>query len=349
MSNYFWRAHTSHGYVSLLDEAIPSFKEIHFIKGGSRTLRENVMNLLLNKQVQQRAHFTRYVHPVDGKTIEGISDQHRLLVMSEDPLHPIKDKVSSFDLNECLSSVSSEKINEMIEEMSQIEAGVHQSFRKGKEIHEIKEEYYLKGMDFAKADKAAEDVIALMFDGYHTNSVGNSLSDKRFFGGATAFGAVNFIHSITQPLANRIIIKGRSGSGKSTLMRKIVKHGKSLGLHVRSFPCGLDPDSLDMVVLPELGYAILDGTAPHVINPTRKGDHVIDMFERCMDPEVEKTYENELEDLSSEYIKKMKSGTEGLKLMNKLESQLDEYCQRHINEGAFTQFVNEVNEKISHN
>ncbi|MBM7094321.1 hypothetical protein JSY36_01015 [Bacillus sp. H-16] len=346
MSNYLWRAHTSRGYVSLIEKAADQFEDIHLISGGSKKMREDVLNLLLNKQVQNRAHFVRYLHPTDGKTLEGISDGNRMLILGDDPLHPLKVGARTFDLNSCLTSEKNDELSQLMEQLRNQETKVHRSFGEGKAIHVQKEDYYLKGMDFSKADKAAEDVITIMFDGKGHRKP-DSISDERFFGGATAYGPVNFIHSITQPLSNRIIIKGRSGSGKSTLMRKVVKHAEDSGLDVRSFPCGLDPDSLDMVVIPELSYAILDGTAPHVINPTREGDHVIDMFERCMDPAVEKEYETELQELSALYTGKMKSGTEGLKVMLKLEHKLDQLCLSRLNERSMMGLVNELNERIT--
>ena len=63
------------------------------------------------------------------------------------------------------------------------------------------------------------------------------------------------------------ILKGGSGCGKSTLMRRVAEQAGLTGLETEQIPCSSDPDSLDGLVIPELGLAIVDGTAPHVVEP----------------------------------------------------------------------------------
>ena len=63
------------------------------------------------------------------------------------------------------------------------------------------------------------------------------------------------------------ILKGGPGCGKSTLMRKIAAWAEETGLETEYILCSGDPDSLDAVVLPSKGVAIVDGTAPHVVVP----------------------------------------------------------------------------------
>ena len=58
------------------------------------------------------------------------------------------------------------------------------------------------------------------------------------------------------------ILKGGPGCGKSTLMRKIAAWAEEAGLETEYILCSGDPDSLDAVVLPSKGVAIVDGTAP---------------------------------------------------------------------------------------
>ena len=40
--------------------------------------------------------------------------------------------------------------------------------------------------------------------------------------------------------------------------------------------CSGDPDSLDALLLPQLGVALVDGTAPHVVEPKYPG--VVDRY-----------------------------------------------------------------------
>ena len=63
------------------------------------------------------------------------------------------------------------------------------------------------------------------------------------------------------------ILKGGPGCGKSTLMRRVGERMEQAGLETEYILCSGDPDSLDGLVLPQLGVAIVDGTAPHGTAP----------------------------------------------------------------------------------
>lgn len=63
------------------------------------------------------------------------------------------------------------------------------------------------------------------------------------------------------------IIKGTSGNGKSTFMRHIAERMEKQGELVERIHCSADSSSLDGLLIPELGVALLDGTAPHTVEP----------------------------------------------------------------------------------
>ena len=64
-----------------------------------------------------------------------------------------------------------------------------------------------------------------------------------------------------------IILKGGAGCGKSTLMRKLSAAAVSRGCDAEEILCSSDPDSLDALIIPAAGLALVDGTAPHVVEP----------------------------------------------------------------------------------
>ena len=66
------------------------------------------------------------------------------------------------------------------------------------------------------------------------------------------------------------IIKGGPGTGKSTLMKKIAAALSDVD-PAELYYCSSDPDSLDAVVFRKLGVIFVDGTAPHIFEPTYPG------------------------------------------------------------------------------
>lgn len=67
------------------------------------------------------------------------------------------------------------------------------------------------------------------------------------------------------------ILKGGAGCGKSSFMRRVARHAQAAGFESEYILCSGDPESLDAVVIPELKTALVDGTAPHVIEPSYPG------------------------------------------------------------------------------
>ena len=86
-----------------------------------------------------------------------------------------------------------------------------------------------------------------------------------FLGANTAEGfASRFdqLHS-DRRIKKLIILKGGPGCGKSTFMKKLRSTAAELGADTESYPCSSDPASLDGLLIPATGLAIVDGTAPH--------------------------------------------------------------------------------------
>ena len=67
------------------------------------------------------------------------------------------------------------------------------------------------------------------------------------------------------------IIKGGPGTGKSSLMKCVVVKAVDKGYSVELCPCSSDPDSLDGVIIKDIKVILLDGTAPHVVEPVYPG------------------------------------------------------------------------------
>lgn len=67
------------------------------------------------------------------------------------------------------------------------------------------------------------------------------------------------------------IIKGGPGTGKSSFMKRFASYAEKKGCKALRCPCSSDPDSLDAVILPDKKMIILDGTAPHTVDPSYPG------------------------------------------------------------------------------
>lgn len=92
-----------------------------------------------------------------------------------------------------------------------------------------------------------------------------------FAGGNTARGFHNLYESNLQGLDRLFILKGGPGTGKSSLMKKIGNEWVEKGFDIELLHCSSDNNSIDGVIIRALGVGIVDGTAPHVIEPKAPG------------------------------------------------------------------------------
>lgn len=89
------------------------------------------------------------------------------------------------------------------------------------------------------------------------------------------------------------IIKGGPGVGKSTLMKRVGAAWEKQGRQVEYYWCSGDPDSLDAVAAD--GRMLMDGTAPHVIDPTLPGaaDGIVNLGV-CLNEKIMQTHRDEV-------------------------------------------------------
>ncbi len=95
----------------------------------------------------------------------------------------------------------------------------------------------------------------------------------------TPAGPVNFMDSITEDCTRRYILRGQPGCGKSAVLQQVGQAALKRGYSVDLYHCGFDPDELDAVIIPALKTAVVDGSSPHVVEPRRPGDKVLDLLE----------------------------------------------------------------------
>lgn len=86
-----------------------------------------------------------------------------------------------------------------------------------------------------------------------------------FLGANTPSGFYSLYDQLIDPdEARRVyLLKGGPGCGKSSLMRRVAAALEEAGEAAEYIQCSGDPGSLDAVVFPRLGAAIVDATAPH--------------------------------------------------------------------------------------
>lgn len=96
---------------------------------------------------------------------------------------------------------------------------------------------------------------------------------RYFLGANSAKGFYSLYSHLADPLQAETIyiLKGGPGCGTSTLLNKVAQRAEAVGEAVEYIQCPGDPDALDGLALPDRKIALIDGTAPHVVEPICPG------------------------------------------------------------------------------
>ena len=94
---------------------------------------------------------------------------------------------------------------------------------------------------------------------------------RRFASMNSSSGFISYFDNYFDNLSFLYILKGGPGTGKSYLMNRLADAARLKGYTVSYYHCSSDPDSLDGVIINELGVGMMDGTSPHTKDPRYPG------------------------------------------------------------------------------
>ena len=210
------------------------------------------------------------------------------------------------------------------------EAG--QWYLQARRVHDLQERIYIEATDFPGVDQVTRETIEKLLGGISPGEKGRQV--HRFFGAAAVNQRICYIPQLTEDLPRRYLIKGRPGTGKSTLLKKVAAAAEEKGCAVEVYHCSLDPESLDMVILRELGLCLFDSTAPHEFFPSRPGDEILDLYALCVAPGTDEAHHKELTLLEQEYGKLAEKGHSFLqqahKVLEQREASLPSYTHQQV-------------------
>ena len=329
-SCYFATANTSSGFVSFFDGVIKDSERVYIIKGGPGSGKSTFMKRIGEDLLSVGMSVDFIYSPEDKYSIEGIYVKDIKVAIINgtyphtiDPAYPgaierILDFGNFWDIDYLrLHKGAIKQLTDAIEYEYSI---FFRHMNNAKKIHDRWEKEYLLGMDFSKADFITDGIISDVI-GLPTGKTPEI--SHRFAGAMTPQGQVCFYKELTEDIGKRYVVKGRPGTGKSTMTKKISSAALEKGYNVEYYHCSFDVDSIDMIIIPELDFALLDGTAPHVLDPVQ-GDVLVDMFE-CINTEIVRENEKPIMDIQDEYAREIGKAKEIYSEISCLYEKLKNY------------------------
>ncbi|WP_438348605.1 PRK06851 family protein [Paenibacillus sp. FA6] len=351
--NYYANGNTASGNTSLLDSSLQGLEHLFILQGPPGTGKSSLISTL-SDQIALNGHETWLMHcPSDNESLDGlIIPRCKVGIVIETASHSItptspETVLHYVDLgNACdpaqlsMHKIEIESLNEQI---SQANIRAYAGFAEALRIHDEWEVLYIENMDFKSADELTNEYIQILFGDGKLNK--QSRVDHRFLGAATPKGAVDFVPNLTAGL-NRYLLKGRPGSGKSTMLKKWAAVGIERGFDVEIYHCGFDPNSLDMLIVRELQFAIFDSTAPHEYFPDRDTDEIVDIYPRCIKPGTDEALAEEILHVSQRYSSAMKQSIQHLAEAKSFQDELSNIYTQSMDFSLVDRMMNELQEEI---
>jgi DNA replication protein DnaC len=327
---YLISSNTSEGFVSFAHDFLKDIERVYILKGGPGCGKSTFMKRIGNELLNEGFSVDFVNSPTDANSIDGIfiHDIGVAIVNGTapgviDPKYPgAIDRLLDFGEYWDIDYLRNNKIDikHYTDEIETEYKELFKCFKKAKLIHDRWEKEYLIGMDFKKAEEITKDLIENLIK-ERKESMGKEC--HRFSGAMTPQGNINFYELLIENIKNRYIVKGRPGTGKSTMTRKLAKAALEAGYDVEYYHCAFDPDSIDMIIIPEMSFAILDGTAPHIFDPG-EGDNLVDMFE-CIDTNIVHEHEDPIKSIEIEYANEIANAKDVYARIKELNDKLEEY------------------------
>ncbi len=333
ITNYYAGGNTARGFYSLYDSCLQGLERLYILKGAPGCGKSSLMKSI-GYDWNDKGYDIEFLHNAsDNQSVEGVLIPCLKVGIVNgsgpqviEPKYPgvVEEYINlgtAWDSNQLIPYRDEiEKLNAQIQKAYD---DAYSCFSKALEVHDEWEAIYIDNMDFTKANQLTDELIEAFF-------AGKSLHKKadvrhRFLGAATPKGAVDFVQNLTEGVYKRYFIKGRPGSGKSTLLKKIAAISEEKGFDTEIYHCGFDPNSLDMIIIRELGIAIFDSTAPHEYFPERENDEIVDMYKRAITAGTDEKYATELLDITERYSSYMKEAIAYLAEAKACNDELEQY------------------------
>ena len=332
--HYFAGGNTARGFHPLYNSNLAGIHKIIALKGGTVRTRTDIIELFV-ELCRKNGYAIEVIHcPLDSGLLEGAICRDRKIAVIDDAIkaHVQKDFGTIWHEVDAgrPDGGEQEDLEVLYSQIGLMKEKAYRAFGEALRVHDEWEAIFIDNMDFDQADELSAELVSRLFKSRSAEKKGRTY--HRFLGAATASGAVDYVPNLTESCEQRYLIKGRPGSGKSTMLKKIAAHAEASGYAVEVYHCGFDPQSIDMVIVREIGFAIFDSTSPHEYFPERDGDIIIDVYDRCIRKGTDEDYEADIKHISGRYRSKMNEATSNLALA-KLYSRELEMLEEGTGEG----------------
>ncbi len=323
--SYYVSGNTASGRVNLLTSNVKECDQVIVLRHPSPQVKTTCLQEWINEYVQGEERI-EILESVEGKSfIDGcILRKRHIAIVSDTVVDESIKNTHTIDLSSYILETESliKQVKEYQVRQEDMLQKAWESFATGLKIHDDLEHIYIQHMDFDQADEVAVKWKERYLPTSKKQEQQGSVV-KRLFGTNTPEGSVNIVPNIIDSFSVVHHVKGRAGTGKSYFMNTVAEAYIRLGYDIERYICSFDPESTDMIIVPELDICLFDSTNPHEFTP-KEGDVVIDLYKETVEPGIDETYKESIKATTSKYKSFMRKGNEYLKQASHIQQKIDD-------------------------
>lgn len=329
--HYFLTTNGSQHKTSYLAQTLSRYRDVIVLSGYPRSVAAALIReyYAIAKQNRMEIHL---IHNCLDNSTEGMLLPDLKTGLVNLPIY----EENRFDVNAVMQNDFDARYVEYMQ-------GAYAEFEAAKTVHDDWEKVYIEATDYQALDCLAAETIKELIP--HTEAAKVGTAEDRFFGAATINGSVDYIDSLSSG-CKRYFIKGRPGTGKSTFLKKVAQAAIENGYTAERYHCAFDPQSLDMVIVRELGLCLFDSTAPHEYFPSRDDDKILDIYAAAVKTDTDETNQKLLTELSSRYKTHIAAAVKQMIAANEVCLQYEEKLKKQLSQDKLMNVRKRMMERI---
>lgn len=274
----FTSSHTCQGFHSFIPDLVKSLSRVYILKGAPGTGKATFIRLLGEGLAERGYEVDFWLSAADPLNPEGIYLPRLDLAvvngsqgLALDPYYPgATGEIIHLEAYQDRESLR-RQARGIIELIDRLEAEKQKVFQIMKQAAGVKREIKQR-----TAQRLVMERINGLADDLEEELFREGPGERHFYASAfSAEGSINYVDEISRGCHRRYILKGPPGSAKSTVIAEIACRGRTRGWYLEYYHCGLDLESLVMMLIPGQGIALIDAGKAELSR--RPGDVVIDM------------------------------------------------------------------------
>ncbi|WP_239430539.1 nucleotide kinase [Sporosarcina sp. ACRSL] len=344
-------AYTGRGIAHKYDTLIATAQKTVFLKAPPSNALSDVLNDAAAHFIKRGFDVDRFNNPVDPDNTDAIfvRDLDLFILQASHPVslepaelggrHHVISFYDAFD--EGKLQARSTEMTAFVEESNKVLLKMMNAMSDALRIHDDWEQVNIARMMWMEHEQLIESLKKELFGSMNLHK--KSTVSHRIAGSLSPGGSRDFLPSITSRMKRRILMKGLSGTGKSTMLKKLGKEAERRGIDVLYGWCGLDPTSVDLLLLPELSVCLFDATQPHEYDPESPLDEILDLVSLCME---DAEAEEKIGEISSMYKEKIMDATGYMHAYAQSENWLREVMDQAIVRKTFEEKTRQLSKWI---